>query len=45
MPSELNAFPYVEWAWAAATHVVFGLTIALAYPLGEYRPYHRPTEQ
>lgn len=30
---------------AAATHVVFGLTMALVYPLGEYVPYQRVTEQ
>jgi len=29
---------------AAATHLVFGWTVALLYPLGEYRPYHRLTE-
>ena len=30
---------------AAATHVVFGLTIAVMYPLGEFRPYSRPAEE
>lgn len=30
---------------AAATHVVFGWTIALVYPLGEFVPYRRVTEQ
>jgi len=29
---------------AAATHLVFGWTMALLYPLGEYIPYRRPTE-
>jgi len=29
---------------AAATHLVFGWTMALLYPLGEYVPYRRPTE-
>lgn len=35
---------YLPWWVAAATHVVFGCTIALLYPLGEYRPYHRLNE-
>ena len=30
---------------AAATHVVFGWTMALVYPLGEFVPYRRVTEQ
>jgi len=30
---------------AAVTHLVFGLTIALLYPLGKFVPYERPTEQ
>ena len=30
---------------AAATHLVFGWTMALVYPLGEYVPYQRVTEQ
>jgi hypothetical protein len=29
---------------AAATHLVFGWSMALLYPLGEYVPYRRPTE-
>ncbi len=29
---------------AAATHLVFGWTIALVYPLGEYEPYRRVTD-
>jgi hypothetical protein len=35
---------YLPWWVAAATHLVFGLTIALLYPLGEYRPYRRLNE-
>jgi len=30
---------------AAATHAVFGITIAAMYPLGEYYPYKRPMEE
>lgn len=30
---------------AAATHLVFGWTMALVYPLGEYASYQRVTEQ
>ena len=30
---------------AAATHLVFGWTMALVYPLGDYVPYQRVTEQ
>ena len=29
---------------AAATHLVFGVTMALLYPFGVYQPYERPTE-
>ena len=36
---------YLPWWVAAATHLVFGWTVALLYPLGEYRPYHRLTER
>ncbi len=32
---------YLPWWVAAATHLVFGWTIALLYPLGEYHPYRR----
>jgi hypothetical protein len=35
---------YLPWWVAAATHLVFGWTIALLYPLGEYRPYRRLVE-
>ena len=32
--------------WVAlATHLVFGWTMAFVYPLGDYQPYQRPTEQ
>ncbi len=30
---------------AAVTHLVFGMTIALLYPLGQFVPYQRPTEK
>jgi len=30
---------------AAATHLVFGWTMVLVYPLGEFAPYRRVTEQ
>jgi hypothetical protein len=33
----------VPWWVAAATHLVFGLTIVLLYRLGEYTPYRRIT--
>ncbi len=36
---------YLPWWVAAGTHLVFGWTIALLYPLGEYRPYRRLTER
>jgi hypothetical protein len=35
---------YLPWWVAAVTHLVFGWTIALLYPLGEYHPYQRLTE-
>jgi hypothetical protein len=35
---------YLPWWVAAATHLVFGWTIGILYPLGVYRPYKRPTE-
>jgi hypothetical protein len=35
---------FLPWWVAAATHLVFGWTIALLYPLGEYRPYRRLAE-
>lgn len=35
----------VPWWVAAATHLVFGWTMVLVYPLGEFRPYQRVTEQ
>jgi hypothetical protein len=34
---------YLPWWVAAATHLVFGWTIALLYPLGEYTPYRKAT--
>jgi hypothetical protein len=35
---------YLPWWVAAATHLVFGWTIALLYPLGEFTPYRRATK-
>ncbi len=35
----------VPWWVAAATHLVFGWTMVLVSPLGDYVPYHRVTEQ
>jgi hypothetical protein len=32
---------YLPWWVAAGTHLVFGWTIAVLYPLGEYTPYRR----
>ena len=32
---------YLPWWVAAATHLVFGWTIALLYPLGEFTPYRK----
>jgi hypothetical protein len=32
---------YLPWWVAAATHLVFGWSIAVLYPLGEYTPYQR----
>lgn len=36
---------YLPWWVAAVTHLVFGWTMALLYPLGQYVHYQRPTEQ
>ena len=35
----------VPWWVAAATHLVFGWTLALVYPLGDFVPYQRVSEQ
>ncbi len=35
----------VPWWVAAATHLVFGWTMVLVYPLGDFVPYRRVTEQ
>ncbi len=35
---------YLPWWVAAATHVVFGASMGLLYPLGQFVPYRRPTE-
>jgi hypothetical protein len=36
---------YLPWWVAAATHLVFGWTVAVLYPLGEYTPYRPVTQQ
>jgi len=36
---------YLPWWVAATTHLVFGWTIALMYPLGEYTPYTRARDR
>jgi hypothetical protein len=33
---------YLPWWVAATTHLVFGWTIALLYPLGQFTPYRSP---
>ncbi len=35
---------YLPWWVAASTHVVFGVTMVLVSPLGQYVPYHSPAE-
>jgi hypothetical protein len=35
---------YLPWWVAATTHLVFGWTIALLYPLGQYTPYRRVSD-
>lgn len=35
----------VPWWVAAATHLVFGWTMVLVYPLGDFVPYRRVTEK
>ncbi|HMO85116.1 MAG TPA: hypothetical protein PKC18_09380 [Lacipirellulaceae bacterium] len=35
----------VPWWVAAATHLVFAWTMVLVYPLGQFTPYRRVTEQ
>lgn len=36
---------FMPWWVAAATHVVFGITMIIVSPLGQYVPYHSPVEQ
>jgi hypothetical protein len=36
---------YLPWWVAAATHLVFGWTVALLYPLGQYTPYRRVSDR
>jgi hypothetical protein len=45
MSSENLIVNRVPWWVAAATHLVFAWTMVLVYPLGEFTPYRRPTEQ
>jgi hypothetical protein len=35
----------VPWWVGALTHLAYGWTMALVYPLGQYVPYRRQTEQ
>lgn len=35
---------YLPWWVGAVTHVVFGLTMVLVYPLGQYMPYRSPVD-
>jgi hypothetical protein len=35
----------IPWWVAASTHLVFGWTMVLVYPLGDFVPYRRVTEQ
>ena len=35
----------IPWWVGALTHLVYGWTMVLVYPLGEYVPYRRSTEQ
>lgn len=35
----------VPWWVAAATHLIFGWTLALVYPLGDFVPYQRVSER
>jgi hypothetical protein len=35
----------IPWWVAAATHLVFGWTMAVVYPWGLYQPYRLQTEQ
>ena len=35
----------IPWWVAALTHLVYGWTMAIVYPLGQYVPYRRQTEQ
>ena len=35
----------IPWWVGLATHLIYGWTMALVYPLGQYVPYRRQTEQ
>ena len=45
MSSENLIVNRVPWWVAAASHLVFGWTILLVYPLGDFVPYQRVTDQ
>jgi hypothetical protein len=36
---------YLPWWVAAGSHVVFGATMAVVYPLGRFVPYVNPAER
>jgi len=44
MSSENLIVNRVPWWVAAATHLVFGWTMVLVYPLGDYVPYQKATD-
>ena len=35
----------IPWWIGLVTHLIYGWTMAVVYPLGEYKPYRRVTEQ
>ena len=35
----------IPWWIGLVTHLIYGWTLALVYPLGQYEPYRRQTEQ
>jgi hypothetical protein len=39
-----NIIDLVPWYVGLLTHLVYGWTMAVVYPLGEYRPYRLPSE-
>lgn len=40
----ITSSEYLPWWVAAATHAVFGVTMIVVSPLGQYVPYHSPAE-